>query len=97
MLDALTTMLAALAKLSSTDRNAVLRHLSADERAALTKLMAQSSAAQAAAPATSKPTQPTCSPWLAKRLAEILEDHGQRSVTSATRVTVRDFMSGQAP
>jgi hypothetical protein len=85
MPEALKHTLAALAKLSSADRNAILRQLSPEERAAIAKR----SAPRPPALAASKPALPVCSPWLAKRVAQLMQQR-DASITSATHAALRE-------
>ena len=93
MSEALGQVLAALTKLGGADRAAILRRLSPDERSALAKLRAVDAKPMASSP---KMPAPVCSAWLAKRLAQILEDRDD-SITPAARAALRSLLSGAEP
>jgi hypothetical protein len=95
MHEALKQTLAALAKVTNADRNAILRQLSKEERRELSRLMAPTSEP---APASTRKqvSPPACSPWLAKRLAQILQENSEAAVTPATRAALRELLGESA-
>jgi hypothetical protein len=93
MPEALQQMLAALAKLSSADRNAILRQLSPEERTALEKL-AKAPIAAKTLPPSAKTAPPLCSPWLAKRLTQLADERVDGPITPAARRALRELLAG---
>lgn len=96
MPDALKQALAALSKLRSGDRQAILKRLSREQRRALAQLASPPATMAWPVQATlPKPALPSCSPWLAKRLAML--ESGEATATSATREAVRALSMRGAP
>jgi hypothetical protein len=89
MPEPLKRRLAALAQLSSADRAAILRQLSSEERKAIAKLMAP----QPTPPTPPlRPAAPACSPWLAKRLTQLLERNDPASITDTAHAALRHVL-----
>lgn len=94
MPDPLKRTLTALAQLSHSDRNAILSKLSPEERELLTKLSTPSAKPPTTPATSSRPSLPQCSPWLAKRLVQLLEERSGAGATDATRHALREILSG---
>jgi len=92
MPEALQQTLAALAKLSSADRNAILRQLSPEERSAIEKL-AQAQIAAKTPPPSVETAPPLCSPWLAKRITQLTDERRDGPITPAARRALHELIA----
>jgi hypothetical protein len=95
--DDLHHRLEVLAQLRGGDRKAVLQRLSAEERRLLDALRTLAPSPRPTAPiAPTKKTIPPCSPWLAKRLAQLLDEKaGQDLVTMHARDALLIVVAGE--
>jgi hypothetical protein len=92
----LTKVLAALSKLGASDRQAILKRLSDDERRLLAEHRAPPQTQPARVTRAAAKSELPCSPWLAKRLALVADEReGPALVTEAARSAVRALLAEQ--